>query len=152
MAYKADLACELIILGDGAEWIWNLVAENFPEAIQILDWFHASEHLMPLAQAVFSHADEQNKWVTHAKQLMWAGDIEQLLIACRQLQAISSADIIRTTLNYFDFHADRMRYAYFRQRGFQIGSGTIESAAKQIGLMRMKVPGATWNTDMAVKV
>jgi hypothetical protein len=152
VAHKADLAHELIILGDGAEWIWNLVQENFPHAIQILDWFHASEHLMPLAQAAFTTAVEQNNWVTMAKQLMWNGKIDELLAACRQLQEHCQADVIRTTINYFHQHRHRLRYAYFRKQGYQIGSGTIESAAKQIGLLRMKVAGATWNTQTARKV
>jgi hypothetical protein len=91
-------------------------------------------------------------WLSTAKQLMWDGDIEALITACQALQAVSSADEIRTTVNYFVEHKERMRYAHFRQQGYQIGSGTIESAAKQIGMMRMKVPGASWNTDMAVKV
>lgn len=149
---KADLARELIILGDGAEWIWNLVEENFPKAIQILDWFHATEHLADLAKIVFPQEDKQETWLAMAKQLMWEGQIDDLITACQALTTVSSADEIRTTVNYFADHKERMRYAYFRQQGYQIGSGTIESAAKQIGLMRMKVPGASWNTEMAIKV
>lgn len=149
---KADLAAELIILGDGAEWIWNIVKENFPHAIQILDWFHATEHLVDLAKVVFAQEDKQEAWLSTAKQLMWEGETEALITACQALPAVSSADEIRTTVNYFVEHKERMRYAHFRRQGYQIGSGTIESAAKQIGMMRMKVPGASWNTDMAVKV
>jgi hypothetical protein len=152
VAHNAQLAHELVILGDRAEWIWNLVAEHFPEAVQILDWFHASEYLMPLAQAVLATEKEQSDWVTRMKQLMWAGEIEALVAACRQLAAHSSSDLIRTTANYFERHQARMSYAHFRQQGYQIGSGTIESAAKQIGMMRMKVPGAIWNEAHGRKV
>ena len=148
----AQLAQELVILGDGADWIWNLVNEHFPQAVQILDWFHASEHLMPVAQAVFKTEEEQSAWVSQMKHLMWAGHIDQLIAACDGLTASCSADIIRTTANYFTTHKERMRYAYFRRQGYQIGSGTIESAAKQIGMMRMKVPGAIWNEANARKV
>lgn len=145
VAHNAHLARELIILGDGAEWIWNLVGEHFPKAIQILDWFHASEHLMPVAQAVFSTPSEQSAWVDQMKQLMWVGDVAAVVEAIDQLALSCSNDILRTTANYFDFHQERMCYAHFRKQGYQIGSGTIESAAKQIGMMRMKVPGAIWN-------
>lgn len=145
VAHNAHLAQELIILGDGAEWIWNLVGEHFPKAIQILDWFHASEHLMPVAQAAFSTHSEQAPWVAQMKQLMWVGQIETVIETIDQLALSCSDDILRTTANYFDYHKERMRYAHFRKQGYQIGSGTIESAAKQIGMMRMKVPGAIWN-------
>lgn len=152
VAHDAQLAHELVMLGDGAEWIWNLVAAHFPQATQILDWFHASEHLMPVAQAVFASEEEQKAWIVKMKQLMWEGRIEELIAACDALMDIHAHDVIRTTANYFETHKERMRYAHFRQQGYQIGSGTIESAAKQIGMMRMKVPGAIWNEANARKV
>jgi hypothetical protein len=149
VAHNAQLARELVMLGDGAEWIWNLVAEHFPNAIQILDWFHASEHLMPVAQAAFSSDSERSAWVTQMKQLMWDGHIDVVIEAIDWLALTCSQDILRTTANYFEGHKERMRYAHFRKQGYQIGSGTIESAAKQIGMMRMKVPGAIWNEETA---
>lgn len=152
VAQNAQLAHELVMLGDGADWIWNLVKVHFPEAIQILDWFHASEHLMPVAQAVFATDNEQTDWVSQMKQLMWEGRIDELIAACDELADVCSNDVIRTTANYYEIHKERMRYAHFRQQGYQIGSGTIESAAKQIGMMRMKVPGAIWNEANARKV
>jgi Zn finger protein HypA/HybF involved in hydrogenase expression len=152
VAHDAQLARELVMLGDGADWIWNLVDAHFPQAVQILDWFHASEHLMPVAQAVFTTEEEQKEWVTKMKQLMWEGHIEELVAACDALSDTCSSDVIRTTANYFETHKERMRYAHFRKQGYQIGSGTIESAAKQIGMMRMKVPGAIWNEANARKV
>lgn len=150
--HDAQLARELVILGDGADWIWNLVDAHFPGAIQILDWFHASEHLMPVAQAAFTTEEEQVNWVTQMKQLMWEGRIDELIANCDLLLSYCSSDVIRTTANYFDTHQERMQYACFRKQGYQIGSGTIESAAKQIGMMRMKVPGAIWNEANARKV
>lgn len=152
VAQNAQLAHELVMLGDGADWIWNLVATHFPQAVQILDWFHASEHLMPVAQAVFLTEEKQKEWVAEMKQLMWEGRIEELIATCDALLDSHAHDVIRTTANYFETHKERMRYAYFRQQGYQIGSGTIESAAKQIGMMRMKVPGAIWNEANARKV
>ena len=152
VAHDAQLAHELVMLGDGADWIWNLVDEHFPKAVQILDWFHASEHLMPVAQAAYITEAEQTNWVTCMKQLMWEGRIEELITACHRLTEICSNDDIRKAANYFDNHKERMQYAHFRKQGYQIGSGTIESAAKQIGLIRMKVPGVIWNEANARKV
>ena len=150
--HQAHLAKELIILGDGAEWIWNIVSQNFPSAIQILDWFHASEHLTPVAHTSFPTLDAQQEWLTMARQLMWEGHIADLIDACQQLFVLTPHEEIRLAIHYFETHKERMRYAYFRQQGYQIGSGTIESAAKQIGLMRLKVPGATWNEESVPKV
>ena len=152
VTHDAQLAHELVMLGDGADWIWNLVDEHFPHAVQILDWFHASEHLMPVAQAVYITEAEQGEWVTRMKQFMWEGRIEEIVTACKTLASVCSNDEIRKAANYFENHKERMRYAYFRKQGYQIGSGTIESAAKQIGLMRMKVPGAIWNEANARKI
>jgi hypothetical protein len=151
--HHAQLAQELVILGDGAEWIWKLVAEHFPQAVQILDWFHATEYLMPVAKAAFSIEEAQKEWVTQTKQALWDGMIDEVITA--------SLDLIRTedrsdpafvAARYFDQNRHRMDYPAYRKEGYQIGSGTIESAAKQISMMRLKVAGAIWNEDSARKV
>jgi hypothetical protein len=151
--HHAQLARELIILGDGAEWIWNLVAQHYPKAVQILDWFHATEYLMPVAKAAFSAEETQDVWLNQAKQALWDGKIEEVITACLDLaQAENSSDPAFVAARYFNENRDRMDYPTYRRHGYQIGSGTIESAAKQIGTMRMKVAGATWNEDSARKV
>lgn len=146
---QSHLARELIILADGASWIWNLVDTYLSHAIQILDWFHAVEHLTPVAQVAFDEASQQEAWLAFAKDLMWHGQIEQLIASIDCLAQTCSHDVLRKTANYYETHQHRMRYDDFRRQGYQIGSGTIESAAKQIGLMRMKIPGARWNVQEA---
>jgi len=151
--HHAQLAREVVILGDGAEWIWNLVAEHFPKAVQILDWFHATEYLMPVAKAAFSTEEALDDWVNQAKQALWNGKIDELITTCLDLaRTEDSSDPAFVAARYFDQNRDRMDYPGYRRQGYQIGSGTIESAAKQIGTMRMKVAGATWNEDSARKV
>jgi hypothetical protein len=151
--HNAQLARELVILGDGADWIWRLVAEHFPHAIQILDWFHATEYLMPVAKAAFSTESAQNEWVCQAKHALWDGLIDEVIDACLDLvHATDSSDPAFVAARYFDQNRQRMNYPDYRRQGFQIGSGTIESAAKQIGMMRMKVAGAIWNEASARKV
>lgn len=145
----AQLARELIFIADGAEWIWNIIANNFPNAVQILDWFHAVEHLLPVAQAVFNTPDQQANWCKKMKQWLWDGELTAFFNQFETLMLTFCHDVIRKTHAYFLNHRDRIRYAYFRQQGYQIGSGTIESAAKQIGIMRMKVPGAIWKESNA---
>lgn len=146
---NAQLAQELIFVCDGADWIWNIINEHFPKAIQILDWFHASEYLLPVAQAVSKDLKQQSGWISEMKELLWQGDIEVILERLDVLRQVHTADVIRITANYYERHKERMRYAEFRQQGYQIGSGTIESAAKQIGMMRLKVPRAIWNESSA---
>ena len=125
------------------------MTENFPDAVQILDWFHAIEYQVPVAQAAFPVQEKQLEWVTEMKQLLWDGDIETIIEGIDLLARHCSHDILRSNANYFRTHQNRMAYADFRKQGYLIGSGTIESAAKQIGRMRMKVPGATWNENGA---
>ena len=149
----AQLARELVILGDGAEWIWNLVAEHFPQAVQILDWFHASEYLAPVAKAAFSTEEAQNEWLAQTKQTLWDGLIDEVIASCLKfVRTEDSSDPAFVAARYFEQNRQRMNYPDCRQNGYQIGSGTIESAAKQIGTMRMKVAGAIWNEDSARKV
>lgn len=148
--HQAQLARELIILGDGAEWIWKLVAEHFPKAIQILDWFHATEYLAPVAKAALATEEEQDAWITQAKQALWDGKTDAVITACLDLaRREDSSDPAFVAARYFHQNRARMQYPAYRRQGYQIGSGTIESAAKQIGTMRMKVAGATWNETSA---
>jgi hypothetical protein len=151
--HHAQLARELIFLGDGAEWIWNIVEENFPQGIQILDWFHATEYLTPVAKASFTTEEAQTVWLNQAKQALWDGKIDEVIADCLALShKEDSSDPAYVAARYFDQNRERMDYPSYRRQGYQIGSGTIESAAKQIGAMRMKVAGATWNEDSARQV
>ena len=149
----AQLAAELIMLGDGAEWIWNLTEKVYPQAVQILDWFHATEYLMPVAKAAFSTEEAQADWVKQTKQALWNGEVDDVIELCLDLaRAEDSSDPAFVAARYYDQNRERMDYPAYRRQGYQIGSGTIESAAKQIGTMRMKVAGAIWNEDSARKV
>ena len=151
--HHAQQAIELIMLGDGAEWIWNLVEQAYPNAVQILDWFHATEYLTPVAKATFSTEESQADWVKQAKQALWDGKVDDVIENCLELaRTDDSSDPAFVAARYYDQNRERMDYPTYRRQGYQIGSGTIESAAKQIGTMRMKVAGAIWNEDSARKV
>lgn len=147
---NANLATELIFLGDGAEWIWNLVKRNFPKAIQIIDWFHACEYFMPVAKAAFPDKEHQQAWVNHVKDALWHGELDDVIAACQtHVNPQLEHDPAQKAVTYFQNNRDRMDYPTYRKRGYHIGSGTIESAAKQIGTQRMKVAGAIWNEESA---
>jgi len=146
---KADLSPELVFLGDGAIWIWNLVAKYYSHAIQIVDWYHAEEHLEGVASAVFPAGSPRSNWLEGVKQSLWDGQVEEVISACDALA--SSCELARKAVHYFYTNAERMRYDRFRAAGYMIGSGTVESGCKQIVSHRLKLPGAQWSVPGAVK-
>jgi hypothetical protein len=148
----ADLAVELIFLGDGAAWIWRLVEEYFPQAIQIVDWFHACEYLAKVAQQAFSVAEKRQAWLKSVRTALWEGLLDDVIEACQahvQPHRKPEEDAAQQAVTYFTNNRQRMDYPTYRKHGYQIGSGTIESAAKQIVAQRMKVTGAIWNLESA---
>jgi len=147
---EALRASEVIFLGDAAEWIWNLVHEHFPRAVQIGGWFHAAEHLSVVAKAVFQEESSRKAWLKDTRQKLWEGQVGAVFQACEALaHAERGGEEARKAATYFTNNASRMDYAAYRRKGYQIGSGTVESACKQLGILRMKVPGATWNLQGA---
>lgn len=141
---QADLYEELIFVCDGAVWIWNLIERHFPHAVQIVDWYHASEYLPPIAEAVFGSGTQQYQaWLENARSLLWEGQIAQLIHACQQLSS-QATTAVHKAVTYFTNNQKRMEYARFRQLGYFIGSGTVESAGKQISTLRLKRAGARW--------
>jgi len=146
---KADLSPELIFLGDGAVWIWNLVSRYYPNAVQIVDWYHAEEHLEKVAAVAFPDPQTRSNWLEEVVQALWEGQVEQVIYACRALA--TSCLEAQKAANYFYTNAERMRYDRFRTAGYMIGSGSVESACKQIVTHRLKLPGAQWIVEGAVQ-
>jgi len=146
---NADLSPELIFLGDGAVWIWNLVSRYYPNAVQIVDWYHAEEHLETVAAVAFTDPQERPRWLEDVTQALWEGQVEQVISACEVLA--NSCPEARKAANYFYTNAERMRYDRFRAAGYMIGSGSVESACKQIVSQRLKLPGAQWIVKGAVQ-
>lgn len=142
----AHHAHELIFLGDGARWIWELVDLHFPYAIQIVDWFHACEYLMPVAKLIYPDQAQQNQWVADVKTALWQGQLDIVIAACAaHIDPTRPDDPAQQAVTYYTNNRHRMNYPTYRAQGFQIGSGTVESGIKQIAAQRMKVTGARWN-------
>lgn len=143
--YLADRAQELIFVCDGAKWIWRLIDENFPAAVQILDWYHAVEYLTPIAQALFQQEEQQTAWIETMKAHLWHSRTQTVIDQCRKLaDHPAAAEPATKAATYFQNNLARMDYAHFRQQGYFIGSGTVESGCKQISTMRLKRSGARW--------
>ena len=146
---SADLAAELVFVCDGAAWIWDLVEQYYPNAVQIVDWYHAEDRLKRLADAVFPSATQRQAWLAPVVESLWQGQVEEVILACQPLA--NQHDEARQAVTYFSNNGQRMRYDLFRTQGYLIGSGTIESGCKQIVTHRLKRSGAQWIVQGAVR-
>ena len=141
----ADKAKELIFVCDGALWIWKLVSHYFPDAVQIVDWYHACEYLTPIADAVFVQDSERQKWLQKVKDWLWHGQTQKVIQACQQyIHHCLAAEPAQRAVTYYTNNQHRMDYVEYRKKGYCIGSGTVESACKQIATARLKIAGARW--------
>ena len=123
-----------VVMGDGAEWIWNLAEQHFPGAVQIVDLYHARQHLWELARRLHPNDEANQKaWMkVHQRRLLDNGKIEKLVVALRSLGSTNPELIekIRTEADYFERNAERMRYPKFRRQHLFVGSGVIEAGCK----------------------
>ena len=142
-----DHAERVVVLGDGAPWIWGLADEHFPGAIQIVDLYHVREHLGDLAKiALGAGSPESKAWEMVRREELDAGDVERVVVALEQLnpREDKAKDAVRKTLGYFQDNAKRMRYADFRNQGLFIGSGVVEAGCKTVVGHRLKQSGMRW--------
>lgn len=141
-------AVKKIVIGDGAEWIWNLADQHFPGAIQIVDLYHARQHLWDIARKLYPNdAPAQKKWLgLHQKRWLDKGKIEKLVFSLRATVAANAevAEMLRTEADYFETHTERMRYPTFRKQHLFVGSGVIEAACKTVIGSRLKQSGMFW--------
>lgn len=144
---KADRAQEVIFIADGAAWIWKLVQYHFPHAIQIVDWYHAVSYLRSIASALQAqNIEDATPWLATTREHLWQGRIEDVITACQLHADVSGAkEAVHKATTYYRNNAKRMDYARWRQEGYLIGSGVVESACKQIGTQRLKRAGARWS-------
>ena len=137
-----------VVIGDGAEWIWNLVAEHFPGAMEIVDLYHARQHLWAVARQLYPQEDvPQKAWMkVHQKRLLDKGKIEKLVSVLRSIAPANPqlAEKIRTEADYFERNAERMRYPRFRRQHLFVGSGVIEAGCKTVVGSRLKQSGMFW--------
>lgn len=140
-------AARVIVLGDGAPWIWGIADEHFPGAIQIVDLYHAREHLADLAKLVCGPASAAAKdWAAARREELDAGEVEQVVAAMRRLRPrrTEEQEAVRKAVSYFETNRERMRYARFRSQGLFVGSGVVEAGCKTIVGLRLKQSGMRW--------
>ena len=141
-------ALKKVVIGDGAEWIWNLVALHFSDAIQIVDLYHARQHLWEVARKLYPNDEgKQKAWMKiHQKRLLDRGKIEKLVAALRSIESDHPevTEKIRTEADYFERNRERMRYPKFRGQHLFVGSGVIEAGCKTVVAFRLKRSGMFW--------
>lgn len=142
-----------VVMGDGAEWIWNLAQEHFPGAIQIVDLFHARQHVWDLARLLYPNdTKRRNAWIgLHQKRWLDNGKIAKLVASLHTIQT-ADADLakkIRTAADYFATNAARMQYPKFRKQHLFVGSGVIEAGCKTVIGHRLKQSGMFWTVNGA---
>ena len=136
-----------VVIADGAEWIWNIADQHFPGAIQIVDLYHARQHLWDLVRSLYPNEEtKQKRWMLRQQAYLDGGEIENLVRSLRSLHTAfpELADQIRIESEYFQRNAARMRYPQFRRQHLFIGSGVIEAGCKTVIGLRLKQSGMFW--------
>jgi hypothetical protein len=137
-----------VVVGDGAEWIWNLADQHFPGALQIVDLYHARQHLWELARRLHPNQEAAQKaWMkVHQKRWLDKGKIDKLVASLRSINSTPAEliDKLRTEADYFARNAARMRYPDFRRQHLFVGSGVIEAGCKTVIGSRLKQSGMFW--------
>ena len=136
-----------VVLGDGAVWIWNLADQHFPGSVQIVDLYHARQHLWDLAGKLWATEEGQRpRWTKKLPRKLDGGKIESLVKELRFLPPPTpkAAELLRLEADYFARNAPRMRYPEFRRQDLFVGSGVIEAGCKTVIGSRLKRSGMFW--------
>ena len=137
-------AARRVVLGDGAVWIWNLASDHFPGAIQIVDRFHAKQHLSDVGKAVYGATSElAHAWARARHDELDAGDLDAVLCALHTHAA--AHDDARKCIDYVERNRERMRYPEFRAAGLCTSTGVVEAGCKVAIGTRLKRTGMHWS-------
>jgi hypothetical protein len=146
------LAKEVVVIGDGAPWIWQLAAKQFRGAVQIVDFFHAAQHLAELAQARFGKDTQAAQdWLVARQEDLKTNHLDKVLAEIRAWRPASESkqQLRRRTFAYFRNNAERMRYQSFVEKGYHIGSGVVEATCKRVVVQRLDQAGMHWRQESA---
>lgn len=145
-------AKEVIVLGDGAPWLWFMFARQFPGAVEILDYYHACEHLAQVADAMYGkETDLSRQWQKARQAQLKDNQVVGVLraIAGWKPKSKEHYKLRRKQFRYFRHNAERMRYKTFLEQGYHIGSGVVEAACKHVIAQRLDQAGMHWREESA---
>lgn len=140
-------AREVVVIGDGAPWIWTIAAKHFWGAIQIVDLYHALQHLAEAGKAAYGVLNPKSKqWFTAHRGKLSDGNINAVIRTLKRLRprGVEQKEVVRKAIDYFDRNQERMRYAEFRKLGLFVGSGVMEAGCKTVIGRRLKQSGMRW--------
>ena len=145
--YYLDGLKSLVIIADGAKWIWNWADDFYADATQILDFYHAKEHLCDFAANYFQKPDQRKQWIEQQCQILLEEDVGKVIEELKQLPISPNKKIEKQKnklIEYYRNNRKRMRYSAFLKRDLLIGSGAVESAHRNVLQQRMKLSGQHW--------
>jgi hypothetical protein len=149
-------ATEWTVVGDGANWIWdrvpgliNALGFDPSRVTQVVDFYHATEHLHAIAEQKDWSAKERRKWVERMKRLLLKDRVEEVVAERLKLFKGRGAKKRRKLFDYFAERADKMRYGTYRQKGLPMGSGAVESCVRRVVNLRLKGNGIFWKIENA---
>lgn len=148
-------AREKIFAADGGEWCWMIHQQYFADAPGILDWYHCNEHVWQCAQSLHSSREDAGLWARMAETRLYEqGGIGLLTWLLQELKSRrgQKRQALTSLVNYLQPRLDRTDYPLYRANGWQIGTGMIESTAKQLVGVRLKGPGMHWKPDGATAI
>jgi hypothetical protein len=152
--WRAGEGARIVAMGDGAPWIWNLFAEHFPGAIEIVDFYHAAEHLWATGEALYGDratSSATRSWARRYIHHLRHGRVDLVLEALGRAQSrlpvlpLERQVIVRRNREYFHTNQHRMRYALFKRWHLPIGTGAVEGSCKFVVQSRFKLPGSRWS-------
>lgn len=156
-AVGMEQAARVVCMGDGAPWIWNLVEMHFPSAVEIVDFYHAVEHLWAVGEALWGNRGTcvaTRSWVRRYRKRLKQGRVDLVIGAIERGQRLQqkslsseSAKTVRLNLEYFRTNGGRMQYGRYRKLGLPIGTGAVEGSCRFVVQSRFKRPGSRWSHE-----
>ncbi len=144
-------ASQVIYLGDGAAWVWEIARTCFPQAVQILDYYHASEHIVTLAKALYADPGTAQNWAVRWQSLLYDSQLDDIFTDVRTVTT-TPAEEVQRELDYLERNRTRMDYLRYRKQGWFIGSGVVEAGCKRVIGQRLKQSGMFWTEAGATAV
>jgi hypothetical protein len=144
-------ASQVIYLGDGAAWVWEIARTCFPQAVQILDYYHASEHIVTLAKALYADPGTAQNWAVRWQSLLYDSQLDDIFTDVRTVTT-PPAEEVQRELDYLERNRTRMDYLRYRKQGWFIGSGVVEAGCKRVIGQRLKQSGMFWTEAGATAV
>jgi hypothetical protein len=152
--YHLDTKGELIFIADGSKWIWKWVEAMYPESIQILDFYHATQHLFQWAEIAIKNPKKRERWVDSQIFLLLNDKIKEVIDKIKKMKTSSEIEKRekQSLVEYYTVNQNRMLYKTAKQKGLLIGSGPIEAAHRHVIQQRMKLSGQRWTIKGAQQI